>query len=197
MGERHLENFVTCVSCLYTGSCNTCICATIPLQFVCFCDGKQDSGWDLMVAADWWKAISHLVFQPLESLSLEWVAVVSLGCQDSQCWAADWGCCSLRAELQGTRCQPCFTSPSRGMFGSLVHQTSSVCIKCHIKTLGLWLHFLFLGLRKLLASRGQETRNSRVTGSKALCCVCTIDLRVFFSSRTVLLQLKCNLKLFS
>lgn len=35
------------------------------------------------------------------------------------------------------------------------------------------------GLRKLLASRGQETRNFRVTGSKALSCV-RIDLRVCF-----------------
>lgn len=72
------------------------------------------------------------------------------------------------------------------MFGSLAHQASSVCIKCHIKTLGLWLHFLFLGLRKLLASRGQETRNFRVTGSKALSCVCTIDLRVFFFQNGVI-----------
>jgi hypothetical protein len=58
--------------------------------------------------------------------------------------------------------------------------SNSVCIKYHIKTPGLWLHFLFLGLRKLLASRGQETRNFRVTGSKALSCVCTVGLKVFF-----------------
>lgn len=55
-------------SVIYTGSCNTCICATIPLQFVCFYDRKQDSGGDRMVATGW---ISTLLFQPLGSRSLE------------------------------------------------------------------------------------------------------------------------------
>lgn len=52
--------------------------------------------------------------------------------------------------------------------------TQGLSIKCHIKTLGLWLHFVFLGLSILLVSRGQETRNLRVTGSEALSCVCSI-----------------------
>lgn len=113
--------------------------------------------------------------------SRTWVTVIGMNCcyfpgvPGLQCWAVT-GCCwgLSAAELKGTRCQPWLPSPSRGMFGSLAHQASSVCIKCHIKTLGLWLHFQFLGLRKLLASRGQETRNFRVTGSKALSCVCIL-----------------------
>lgn len=41
---------------IYTGSCNTCICATIPLQFVCFCDRKQDLGhghWNELLLFPW------------------------------------------------------------------------------------------------------------------------------------------------
>jgi hypothetical protein len=51
MGESIWKTLSFACPIIYTGSCNTCICATIPLQFLCFCDGKQDSGWNLMVAA--------------------------------------------------------------------------------------------------------------------------------------------------
>lgn len=161
---------------------------------LCFCDGKLGSGWNLMVAAGWLRAtvfsncLSHCHWSEL---------LLFPGVPGLPCWGAKWVLlASVLLSYRGLGAS-CGCPHHPELFGSLVHQTSPVCIKYHIKTLGLWLHFLFLGLRKPLASRGQETRNFRVTGSKALSCVCTIGLRVFFSSRMVLLHLKCNLKLFS
>lgn len=197
MGERHLENLVTCMSHhLYWILQHLYLCHNTVAVCVLLC---QEAGlWKGPDGGHWLvKDINHLAFPTT------WVTVIEVNCwyfrgvPGLQCWAVT-GCCWRldAAEQQGTRCQLWVPSPSRWMFCSLAHQASCVCIKCHIKTLGLWLHFLFLRLRKLLASRGQETRNFRVTVSKALSCVCTIDLRVIFSSRMVLLQLKCNLKLF-
>lgn len=159
-------------SVIYTGSCNTCnLCHNTFAVCVLL---RQEAGLWRGPDGGHWLDI-NLAFPTT------WVTVIGMNCcyfpgvPGLQCWAVTGCCWGLgAAELQGTRCQPWLPSPSRGMFGSLAHQASCVCIKGHIKTLGLWLHFQFLGLRKLLASRGQETRNFRVTGSKALSCVCTL-----------------------
>lgn len=72
-------------SVIYTGSCNTCICATIPLQFVCFCDRKQDSGGDLIDGGHWLDI--NLAFPTNWNELLLFPGVPGL-----QCWAVT-GCC--------------------------------------------------------------------------------------------------------
>lgn len=62
MGEKVFGKLLS-LACpiIYTGSCNMCIYGTIPSRFVSEI-GKQDSGWDLIVASGWLKATNHLVY---------------------------------------------------------------------------------------------------------------------------------------
>lgn len=87
-------------------------------------------------------------------------AVTSLGCWHSQCWAATVDVAGILVLPSSGHLVPAVVGPGH-LEGCLVlgYITQALSMKCHIETLGLWLHFLFLGLRTLLASRGQEKRN--------------------------------------
>lgn len=128
-----------------------------------------------------------------QPLSFKCVAIISLGCQLFQCWASNCRYCwNLRAaELWGTWCQ-LWPLSSRGMFGSQAHQISSM--KCHIKTLGLWLHaFPVCGAENTPCIKGSRNEQSwKLVMSPLLCMQHWFG--GIFSSRMVLLQLKCNSK---
>lgn len=69
-----------------------------------------------------------LSFQPLESLSFEWVAVFSLGARASSARLLTVGVVGISVLLscRGLDASCDWPSPSRGMFGSSVHHTRSV-----------------------------------------------------------------------
>lgn len=139
---------------------------------LCVWDGKQDSGWDLMVASGWLKATNHL-----ESLSFEWVLFPWVpGLPELRYWLwvlLESQCCWVVGDLV-----PAVVGLHHPE-GCLVlwYIGQALTMKYHIQALvSGWTFWL----STLLASRGQETRSLRVTGSEAFFCLCSIDFEGIF-----------------
>lgn len=159
MGKRYLENVVTCRShhgywiLWHMYLCDNILALCVFLRWEVGLRMEPYGGQQL------WKVINHFVFLVT---CITVITVISPGCQLYQCWAAKCECCwnlsdaELWGDLEPAVVGPCY--PESCLVLWYIRYVLSM--KCHIKSLGLSLLCLFLGLRKLLASTGQEAGKS-------------------------------------